>query len=1075
MSRFLHRSLLVALAASALARPALANVYTVTTTADAGVGSLREAISLANGNPGADSVAFNIPGSGVRVIALQTPLPSLSAATSVLGNTQPGYAGAPIVRIDGQGLAGNVWGLDTAGAGVVIRALQIVRFNGPGIRVWNDNVSIRGNTIGNDGETALGNAAQGVVCFGGASLVLGGSVGGDGNTISGNGGDGASLGVGCGGAVVKGNRFGTNTAGTAAIPNQGSGLGVDSSNNVIGGAAAGEGNVFSGNVWNGLLLQAGAVANQVRGNRIGTDAAGTSDLGNGAQGILVLGDGNEIGATLANAGNVVSGNGADGISVGATADGNTILGNRIGTDAAGNAAIPNDSVGVRVGGTSNVIGSEAAGGSNVISGNVWNGVLFEAASSLCQVMGNRIGSNAAGSAALGNGSAGVYVNGSANVVGGLSAGARNVISGNGGAGVTFADTASGCVVQGNRIGTDLVGGADLGNAGGGVTLAGNGNALGGASAAAGNLIAGNAFDGVAVLGAGTGLEVANNRIGTNAAGTAALGNDGYGIRAMGGTGVQVSNNLISGNARSISLEFDAHGFEIRGNVIGLDAAMTAELPNHSSGIDVFSPGHQIGGTAAGAGNVIAGNEYYGIAISGPNATGVVVEGNWIGTTPSGSANLGNTYSGVLITEASGNTIGGTAAGAGNVIAHNGYLGVYVWSGEGNAILGNSIHDNGLLGIDLEPQGPVANDVGDWDAGANLGQNYPVVTSAQLVGANLGIAGFLDAHPSTEYRIEIFSNPAFDPTGMGEGENYLGATLVTTNAAGHATFSITLPSAGGDAFLTGTATGPTGDTSEFSPAIAVGAPQAGQLQIWRDLLLSYEGTPGLEVSIVRSHGVTGTVTVDVATVDGTATAPADYGAVSTTLTFQPGETIKSVFVPIVTDALQEVDETWRLQLSNPQGGATLGPNDDVLAWLFNATPEWPIYSIGDAEIVEGDTGVRQAVFTVTLSPTDHDLAIEYWTSDGSATVGQDYQETTGQLLFHPGDGAKTISVPVLGDTAFESDESFYVHLYGLGNAIVWDGLGDGRILDDDGGGTNFIFGDDFEAGLPTGWSSIVGGP
>lgn len=945
--------IIIALLLAASALPASANVYTVVNTQDSGAGSLRWAITEANNHAGADQVSFNIPGSGVRVIALQTPLPSLAAQTSILGNTQPGYAGAPLVRIDGGDLAGNAWGLDISGDSVTVHGLQIVRFQGPGIRVWSSFVTVRGSFLGTDGTTAMANLYDGIRCFSGNSLVVGGIAQGDGNVLSGNAGAGLTILAECGNAVVWGNRIGTNPAGTAAIANGNGGVRLYGSGNVVGGSAAAMANVISGNAFSGLHVGEAATGNDVVGNRIGTNAAGTAALANGS-GIWVDGDDNRIGDWTAGSGNLISGNAGPAITIDEDASGNFIQGNRIGTDAAGNADLGNDGDGIRLYGGGNTIGGAVAGARNVISGNVYNGI------------------------------------------------------------VIFGPEASGNAILGNYLGT-------------------------------------------------------------NAAGTAALPNDSYGIRAMDGTGNTISGNLISGNARAFSLEFGANGYVVQGNIIGLNAAGTAKLPNLSNGLDISSPGHLVGGDQPGAGNVIAGNDWYGIWIDGAGATGNVIAGNRIGTNAAGAANLGNDLVGVAITESSGNRIGGTAPGEGNVIAHNGYLGIYVWSGSGNAILGNSIHDNVLLGIDLDPQGPVPNDPGDWDGGPNLGQNFPVVTSAVANGGDLEIEGFLDGHPSTEYRIELFSSSTFDPTGVGEGEHYLGAVTATTGANGRVSFATTVAAAGGDAFVTATATSPSWDTSEFSPAIAVGAPQPGQLQIWRDLLLSYEGTPGIEVTVVRSHGVAGAVSVDVATVDGSAHAPGDYGALDTTLTFAAGETMKSVFVPVVTDGVAEGDESWRLQLANPQGGATLGANDDILAWLFDATLDFPMYSVSDAQVVEGDGGSRFLVFTVTLSPTDHPLAIDWWTTDGTALAGEDYVEAEGQLQFQPGDGPKTITLEVLGDLDLESDESLYVHLYGLGNCVVWDGLGEGRVLDDDGGGLGYLFADDFESGGPESWSSIAGFP
>ncbi|MCB9378493.1 MAG: right-handed parallel beta-helix repeat-containing protein [Holophagales bacterium] len=1078
MSRIFRIALAVALGACPFAAPVHADVYTVVNTDDDGAGSLRWAITQANNHAGPDSVAFNLPGSGVRTIALSSILPSLTAGTQVLGNTQPGYAGTPLVRVDGQDLPANAWGLDTAGAGVGIRGLQIVRFAGPGIRVWNDNVTIRGNYIGNDGSGALGNASMGISCFAGRSLVIGGTGSDDGNVISGNGGDGVSLSQGCDDGILLGNWIGTDAAGSGALPNLGTGVSIAGTNHTLGGAAAGEANVLSGNVWNGVLLYPTATGIQIQGNRIGTDAAGVTALGNGAAGVWVIGPGNQLGAGVAGAGNVVSGNVSQGVLLAAEATGTVLLGNRIGTDLAGSAAIPNGAAGVQIHSSGNTLGGAAPGAGNVISGNGGNGILIFAEAGGNQILGNRIGTNTAGTTALGNAAAGIHLDGTGNTVGGSAAGAGNVVSANGSAGISIGSGATATVVFGNRIGTDVAGAVDLGNGVDGVQIYGAGNFVGGPGAGEGNLISGNGLNGLTISGPGTdGNQVVGNRIGTDAAGATELGNEGYGLRVLSGSGTTVAGNLISGNGRGFSLEFDATGYFVRGNVIGLDATMSEKVPNGGSGLEISSPGHQVGGTGVGEGNVIAGNVYAGIWIDGAGGTGNVFEGNWIGTTPAGATTLGNGQSGIVLTEASGNTIGGTAAGAGNVIAQNDYLGIFVWSGEGNPILGNSIHDNVLLGIDLEPQGPVANDPGDWDLGANRGQNFPVVVDVQDVGGDLLISGFLDAHPLTEYRIELFSNSSFDPTGVGEGEHYLGATTVETDQSGHGAFATNLSGVGGDLFVTATATSPSSDTSEFSPAIEIGTSGPGRFQIWRDLLLSYEGTPGLEVTIVRSHGVQGSATVDVATVDGTASAPDDYGAVATTLAFGPGETMKSVFVPIVTDGIPEADETWRLQLANPTAGATLGDNDDVLAWLFDATLVWPIYTIGSASVVEGDSGTRSLVFTVTLSETDHDVPIEWWTSDGSAVAGEDYIDASGQLLFHPGEGSKTISVPVSGDTTPEEDEVFYVHLYALAQAVVWDGLGDGVILDDDGGAAAplFLFGDDFEAGTATGWASIVGMP
>ena len=229
-----------------------------------------------------------------------------------------------------------------------------------------------------------------------------------------------------------------------------------------------------------------------------------------------------------------------------------------------------------------------------------------------------------------------------------------------------------------------------------------------------------------------------------------------------------------------------------------------------------APGNTIGGTAAGAGNLISGNGG-GVYVRGSGATGNKVEGNYIGTQGDGTSALGNTGHGVVIsTVASDNTIGGTAAGAGNVIAFNGGDGVYVISGTGNLIDPNSIHSNTGLGIDLGTDGVTPNDPDDPDAGANNLQNFPVLTVAAGGPATTTIKGTLNSTASTTFTLEFFSNTACDPSGNGEGETFLDSTTETTNGSGDVSFTIsvgtTVPVG---EFITATATDPNDNTSEFS--------------------------------------------------------------------------------------------------------------------------------------------------------------------------------------------------------------------------------------------------------------------
>ncbi len=216
--------------------------------------------------------------------------------------------------------------------------------------------------------------------------------------------------------------------------------------------------------------------------------------------------------------------------------------------------------------------------------------------------------------------------------------------------------------------------------------------------------------------------------------------------------------------------------------------------NGDDGIDIENGAsdNTVGGTSAGQRNVISGNSSDGIDIWGSGTSGNQVIGNYIGTDATGTVALGNASDGIEIgSNAADSLIGGTAADAGNVIAFNAHDGVYVYSGNGNTVIGNLVFSNSGLGIDLGTGGVTANDADDGDTGANNLQNFPVITSAELSGTDLTLAGSLNTDGlSTQYRIEFYGNAngSEDASGYGEGSVYLGTTTVTTDGSGDATFS-----------------------------------------------------------------------------------------------------------------------------------------------------------------------------------------------------------------------------------------------------------------------------------------------
>ena len=398
----------------------------------------------------------------------------------------------------------------------------------------------------------------------------------------------------------------------------------------------------------GIVLS-GVGGNVIEGNFIGTDVTGTLDRGNRGAGILVQsGDGNRIGGSTPAARNIVSGNTFTGIRVQSSQD-LVIIGNYIGMDVSGTQALGNSGSGVelRVSSSNTRVGGIAAGEGNVISDNGRLGI-FISSSDNNIVQGNLIGLDATGTAGQGD-SAGIAVQSGAegNLIGGTTSTARNIISGNDELGIRVSN-ADDNRFYGNYVGTDITGTVGVGNRDG-VFVEGSNNHVGGLAEGQGNVISGNTLTGVTVE------------------------NDGP---------VATDGNLIAGN------------------YIGTDFSGMLAVAN-------FTGVHFSFGTTGTTvvGNVISANRTYGLNItSGKNN---VIQGNLIGTDMTGAAPLGNQRGiGMIGFFTTDNLIGGTTAGDGNTIAFNQLSDISVnGSSQRNAVLGNSIHSNGELGIDLVGDGP----------------------------------------------------------------------------------------------------------------------------------------------------------------------------------------------------------------------------------------------------------------------------------------------------------------------------------------------------------------------------------
>ena len=806
---------------------ALPNVYGVqfggTTFGNTVGGSLAGAGNVISGNTVYGVVYVN---TGTAGNPTQGNIIGLAAdGDTPLGN---GFAGVIV-----SGANNNTIGGRAAGAGNVISA------NPDGILVvGGSGTVIQGNYLGTDvsGTQDRGNTDGVEVDFSGLGTLIGGTGAGAGNVISGNNFGIVVQDAGTSGTLIQGNLIGTDKNGTAALANTQDGLLIrnGATGNTIGGITAGARNVIAGNTGAGVELD--TKSNIVEGNYIGTDITGNAALSNG-NGVVIQGDDNTIGGTVAAARNVISGNRATGIQINGST-GNTVAGNYIGTDAAGAAAIGND-VGILVdfdaAAANNTIGGTTAGAGNVISGNHQYGIRILGTGSMGNaVAGNYIGTDKTGAAALGNGIDGVQLDPGAdnNTIGGTAAGAGNLISGNGRDGVRI--VASGNVVQGNHVGTNAPGNAVLANGEVGVwVVAGSGNLVGGSATGAENVVVGGGY-GLDFSGSDNVAE--GNLIGTDATGTSRLGSFTYdavllddatsgtasgnriGTNADGVNDAAEANTIAGGGLAGVDLAGpNVHDNVVAGNRVGVSRSGTAILGGNTVGVLIRQGGHDntIGGTTAAARNVISGNIGDGIDITGNGTTGNLVASNFIGTDQSGSHAFANTQDGILIENGASNNIIGEI-GSGNTIAFNGGAGVALASGTGNAISANAIFATAHLGIDLGKDGVTPNDANPRPS-ANDGQTFPVLASA----SSDSVTGTLASTPNSSFRVEIFSSPASDPSGFGQGQVFLGSTTATTDASGQASFSLDNTPITDSQFLTATATNlATNDTSEFSQAFFV---------------------------------------------------------------------------------------------------------------------------------------------------------------------------------------------------------------------------------------------------------------
>ncbi len=382
---------------------------------------LGDAINAANSHQGPDTIAFDIPPGGGQTIVLTSALPTITDPVSIDGSTQPGFSSPPIIGISGTQLSAGD-GLSILASNTSIQSLAIFGFSkGDGIKITASKVNVQGCNIGVDQSNAS--------------------------------------------AVA--NKIGIEIVG--------------GQNNVIGGTGSLSPNMISGNSTNGILIDSNASNNAVLGNFIGTDNTGLIAIANGGIGVYVKGTKNRIGGDQAGQGNVISGNGGNGIQLeGFFSSGNNLIeGNKIGVSSDASQPLGNKGAGIFLFvSDSNTIGGTTSGALNVIGGNgpLSDGIMTQD-SKYNLIQGNYIGTNPDGATNLGNSGDGIFIfgNGSGTTIGGTLSGAGNVIAYNGTPDPFFKNV--GVRLSSSSVNVPILSNSIYGNVGIGIDLNGDGVTL----------------------------------------------------------------------------------------------------------------------------------------------------------------------------------------------------------------------------------------------------------------------------------------------------------------------------------------------------------------------------------------------------------------------------------------------------------------------------------------------------------------------------------------------------------------------------------------------------------------------
>jgi CSLREA domain-containing protein len=485
--------------------------------------------------------------------------------------------------------------------------------------------------------------------------------------------------------------------------------------------------------------------------------------------------------------------------------------------------------------------------------------------------------------------------------------------------------------------------------------------------------------------------IVGNIIGTDTTGASELGND-IGILAGGsvviGGTTAADRNVISGNIVGVYTSGGAP--LVQGNYIGTTPSGMAARPN-MQGIFMDGGGYGPGGVAV-TGNVISGNSSWGIRIQDGAHT---IKDNLIGLASDGVSDLGNGGEGIIVESlnAGGSVIGGVGPTDPNTIAYNG-TGVDVEGGVGTSIRGNSIRSNDGLGIDLGPGGVTANDPPanlDDDTGPNNLQNFPVITSA----TSSSVDGELDSLPEQQFTVDFYASPTCDASDHGEGATHLGSFLVGTDVDGHGVFSNVDLNPDASGTVTATATDESGNTSEFSECFDLGgggdSPQPGPI---------YTVNSNSDSQPFSTVGCTTTECTLHEAIEASNGTP----LVDDTIRFD----LADGHVAVTSGGLPDITDTVTIEGANLQGGAPIDINGDGAGsdgLVLGATSDGS--TIENLEIRDfsggGTSGVRIESSDNTFGPGN-----VIRNNTGGVTVEAADNRITENSIFDNGDRGVTLS-------------------------------------------------------------------